>query len=122
MSKKKQKELNIVMAICNYLRKKGYLFYCDIAVGLHLTSFQAVLVSRLRCGRGLPDIIVFHRDDKYIGYAFEVKRSKEAYLKKDGQLKKDTHLSEQKEVLDRLTAQGWYANFVSSLDEVKALL
>lgn len=115
-------ELDLTIAICNYLRKSGYLFYCDIAAGLKLSTYQSILVSRLRCGRGLPDIVVFYRDDKYVGYCFEVKKDKGKYLTKNGNYRSDKHIQEQIEVMNRLREQGWFCSFVTSVDEVKEIL
>lgn len=116
------KEIDITIAICNWLRKNDYLFYCDIAAGLHLSAYQGLLVSKMRYGRGLPDIIVFHRFADYVGLALEVKRSESEFLTKSGQFRSSEHIREQLEVMSRLTEQGWYCEFVTSVQQVENII
>jgi len=115
-------ELDLTLAICTYLRKNNYLFLYDIAAGLHLSAYQSLIASKTRTGRGMPDIIVFHKTQNYSGYAFEVKKNKEAYLNKNGTFKSTPHLKEQIEMLKRFEEQGFYTSFVTSVDEVKKIL
>lgn len=115
-------ELDITKAICVYLRRNGYLLYCDIAAGLHLSPYQAMLVSQLRCGRGLPDILLFHRFGDYVGLALEVKRSESEFRTKSGQFRSSEHIREQLEVMSKLTEQGWYCEFVTSVQQVESII
>ena len=119
-------ELDITKAICVYLRRNGYLFYCDIAAGLNLTGYQAMLVSKMRCGRGLPDLIIFepheHQGKKYCGYAIELKKSLSSVFKKDGSFRNDKHIQEQVEVLKTLADRGWRTAFADSMELIKELL
>lgn len=105
---------------CKYLKNKGYLFYGDYAAGMYLSMIQARLISRYRSGSGLPDIVVFHRTNDYVGFAFELK--KQSPYKKNGQLKKNQHLYQQNEVLKKLRSIGWYAEFIWDLEQIKKVL
>ena len=119
-------ELEITLSICKWLRNEGYLFYCDIAAGLKLTNYQAMLVSRMRWGRGLPDLIIFepheYEGKKYCGYAIELKKSLSSVFKKDGSYRNDKHIQEQVEVLKMLEERGWRTSFADSVETIKTLL
>lgn len=118
----KKTELEITLSICKWLREEGYLFYCDIAAGLKLTNYQAMLVSRMRWGRGMPDIIVFASNHKYKGFAFEVKKSKDEVFRKDGSFKKNNHIAEQLHIRAYLQTIGWKFDFVFGVEDVKRIL
>lgn len=123
MSNNNKTELDITIEICKWLRKEGFLFYCDIAAGLKLTSYQAMLVSKMRSGRGLPDIIVFCRcKGGEVGFAFEVKRSVNDYLRSDGSYRNSKHIMEQLSVMGILQNNGFICSFVTSVDEVKRII
>lgn len=113
-------EKELMNAVCKYLRQRGYLFYGDFAAGMYLSMYQARLVARYRSCIGLPDVVVFHRTEQYVGFAFELK--KQSPYKKNGELRKDAHIAEQHKVLQRLREMGWYADFVWNLEQVKKIL
>ncbi len=82
--------------------------------------------SRLQSHRGQPDFIVFYPrvidGNSYAGIALELKKEGAAIRKKDGSLRKNSHLEEQQEWLDYLNSCGLYADFAVGLAESVRLI
>jgi hypothetical protein len=88
--------------------------------GLKLTIGQATQMKKLRSSNGFPDITIYEPTKKYSGLFLEVK--KETPFKKDGYLKKDKHLQEQREMHIKLSERGYFVKFVWTLDQAKTIL
>lgn len=129
MSKVRNKdaEYHVQLAVCEYLST----FYPDVVFlsegsGVRLTMRQAVKAKPLKSSRGLPDLIILEPFKtnlyEYHGLAIELKADGVQIYKKDGSLRKDEHLEEQAEVLDKLRKKGYYANFCIGASEAIELI
>ena len=109
---KKGKEEDAHLAICNYLRMvyPDVIFTSD-ASGLRLGIGLATKFSRLKSGRGIPDLLIFEPRGEYSGLMIEIKREGQKVFKQDGSLYSDVHLKEQAEILDRLKHKGYATYF-----------
>lgn len=127
--------------ICEYikLQYRHIMFNTDMS-GLKLSIGESVRAKKLRSNNGFPDIMILEPklygfgeiqtadDDKihrcklfhFCGLFLEVK--KESPYKKNGELKKNDHLSEQNNVHIRLRAAGYMAQFVWSFDQAKKII
>jgi hypothetical protein len=116
-----KKEESLQIAVCNYLR----LQYPDViftseASGLKLTMGQAVKMKKMRSESGLPDLMIFKANSFFKGMFIELKN--ETPFKKDGKLKKDEHLQEQWNIMQRLQAEGYAASFGVGFDSCKEMI
>ena len=98
--------------ICDYLKLKypDVIFTSD-ASGLRLPMGLAKKFSKLKSGRGIPDLIILEPKGGYSGLVIELKKSEEKIYKKDGKTFKTPHLIEQAIVLDRLKKKGYASYF-----------
>lgn len=113
-------EEKIHMALCRYiaLRYKRALFNSDLS-GVPLTKGQAKTASKMRSNAGFPDLMIFDPRGKYHGFFLELKKSGTIVYKQDGSFTIDKHINEQKAVIDRLRAMGYYAEFGIGFDDAK---
>ena len=106
-------EHNLYEQIARYLqlRYPDVIYRFDIAADLRLTMGQAAKHKRLHPKRGYPDLFIAESSSKDHGLYLEIKTESNSPYKKDGTLKKDKHLEEQAEMLERLRARGYKAEF-----------
>lgn len=90
----------------------------DLAADLKLTMGQARRHKRLHPIRGYPDLFIAEPRGEYHGLFVEIKRDGESPFRKDGTLRKDHHIEEQQEMLDRLESKGYKAVFGVGIGEV----
>jgi len=83
---------------------------------------QGQRVSNLRSHRGIPDMMIFKRSGDYVGLAIELKKPGYNPYRKDGKLKADEHLREQKDYIDYLIVEGWYAGFGNDFEVLKKVI
>lgn len=69
---------------------------------------------------GLPDFMFMKNNGVYSGLFIELK--KETPYLKNGQLKKDDHLELQRDVLEQLKIEGYFAVFAWSFDQFKKIV
>jgi hypothetical protein len=122
MKRIRSREADIHLAVVTYL-KLSYpeiLFRTDYSSGMRMSMFQAVRHKQLQSCRAWPDIFIYYPTGGYHGLALELKR--ESPYKKDGTLKRNLHLEEQRLVLARLTTLGYKACFVVQFDEAKRII
>lgn len=104
------------------------IYRFDLAADLKLTPGQARKHKKLHPKRGYPDLFIAETrvdvstDFEYSGLFLEIKKEGESPFKKNGELKKDEHLTEQNEMLESLRDKGYYAEFAVGLDEAKRLI
>ncbi len=98
------------------------IYRFDLASDLKLTPGQARKHKKLHPFRGYPDLWVAEPRGKYHGLYIEIKKDGESPFKKNGELKKDEHLEEQQEMLERLEFRDYKAVFGVGFDEIKDIL
>ena len=118
---KKLFESTIHKQICDYIRLQypDVMFVTDLS-GIKLTIGQAVKLKSLRSTRAWPDLFIAQPNKKYCGLFLEIKRDISELLRKDGiTQKKNKHIEEQDDVLNRLRYLGYEAGFVCGFDDAK---
>jgi len=120
--KKKQKEENIQIAICEYIRLQfpKVIFMCDLASGMKLPIWIAAKNKKMRSSRGLPDLFIAQPHDYYGGLFIELKR--ESSRLKNGGIAKSEHHDEQEAILARLRELTYKAEFACGFEEAKKLI
>lgn len=96
---------------------KGIIYRFDLAADIKLTVGQARKHKRLHPNRGYPDLFIAEPRGEYHGLYIELKAEGNSPFKKNGDLKKDDHLIEQNEMLERLRYRGYQAQFACGFDE-----
>lgn len=116
-------EESLQIAVSRYLKLQypDVLFTAESS-GIKLTMGQAVKAKKMRSGRGLPDLIIFEPRYGYHGLMLELKKEGTVIYKKDGSLRKNEHLAEQKAVIDKLISKKYYADFVIGFDDAKRVI
>lgn len=100
----------------------GVIYRFDIAADLKLTMGQAAKHKRLHPERGYPDLFIAEPSSKDYGLYLEIKTESNSPYKKDDTLKKDKHLEEQAEMLERLRARGYKAEFGVGIENCKKII
>ncbi|MEM7035722.1 MAG: hypothetical protein AAF570_02010 [Bacteroidota bacterium] len=96
-------------------------FHSDLS-GVKLNRGTVAKMRALNGHRGFPDLVIYEKRGHCCGLALELKREGTKVFKKDGTLRKDTHLEEQKKWLDHLSATGFQAEFVVGFDEAREVI
>lgn len=120
---KRQPEFNMQKQVCNYLALAypKVLFMSDTIASVKLTIPQQLRNKSIqKDGFKTPDLIIFEPKHGYNGMFIELKT--ETPYKKNGELKKSTHLEEQEETLEQLRQKGYWADFRWSFDDVKKII
>ena len=126
-----KKEELLHLKICDYLRKNypDVLFRTDFSSGMKMTPGQAAKHKKFQKSRAWPDLfiaesgVVEFKEDGLIahlrknGMFLELKADGVKLYKKDGTLRKNKHIEEQAEILDKLNESGYYARFAVGYDE-----
>jgi len=114
-------EKQLHKSICIYIKTfyPKVLFNSDLS-GLRMTYGQAKDVKHLRSSNGFPDLVIYEPKNNYAGLFIELKI--ETPYKKNGNLKSNTHLQEQAEMLSELEKRGFKAVFGWSFDMVKDII
>lgn len=126
-----KKEENLHLKVCDYLRKNypDVLFRTDFSSGMKMSPGQAAKHKKFQKSRAWPDLfiaksgVVEFKEDGLIahlrknGIFLELKADGVKLYKKDGTLRKNKHIEEQAEILDKLNESGYYARFAVGYDE-----
>ena len=116
-ARRENKEYAVCKAIATYLRLQypSVLFHFDLA-GLNLSKAQAGMTKALN-RRGWPDLIICEpsRTGKYKALFIEIKAGDVKLFKRSGEPKSD-HISEQGDMIERLSQGCYYADFGVGLD------
>ena len=105
--------------VSNFLQLKypKVIFRFDFASGLKMSMNQAVKHKKLQGDRrGYPDLTIYESNEKYNGLMIELKATS-PFLKDGKTLKKNQHLKEQDDYLNKLREEGYYATFSTGLGE-----
>ena len=126
-----KKEEILHLKVCDYLRKNypDVLFRTDFSSGMKMSPGQAAKHKKFQRKRAWPDLFIAEsgfvefKEDGLIGYLrkngmfLELKADGVKLYKKDGTLRKNKHIEEQAEILDKLNESGYYARFAVGYDE-----
>lgn len=134
-------EHNLYELIARYLQQQypGVIYRFDIGADIKLTMGQAAKHKRLHPTRGYPDLFIAEPKNIKVktaldgGYSLvktktlgglylEIKTESNLPYKKDGTLKKDKHIEEQAEMLEKLRARGYRAEFGVGIEECKKII
>ena len=132
---KHNSEHNLYEQIARYLQLQypNIIYRFDIAADLKLTPGQAAKHKRLHPERGYPDLFIAESSTNiwhspvrewglHFGLYLEIKTESNSPYKKDGTLKKDKHLEEQAEMLEKLRARGYRAEFGVGFDGCRKII
>ena len=119
-------EHNLYEQIARYLQLQypNIIYRFDIAADLN---------KRLHPERGYPDLFIAESSTNiwhspvrewglHFGLYLEIKTESNSPYKKDGTLKKDKHLEEQAEMLEKLRARGYRAEFGVGFEGCKKII
>ena len=126
-------EHQLYVLVAEYLQAQypDVVYRFDLAADLKLTVGQAKKHKRLHPTRGYPDLFIAEPaprcidggwNNEWHGLYIEIKKDGESPFKKDGTLKKDQHLEEQQEMLERLEFRGYKAVFGVGFDEITKII
>jgi len=116
----KKAEKQICYSLAEYLSLKypNLIFRWDVGADIRLTIGQAMVIkNKLLHQKGYPDLFIARPVGGYAGLFLEVKQGFSEVYRKDGTLKNNKHIREQAEMLDRLNALGYKAEFCLNLDD-----
>lgn len=121
---RKPSEQNLQLAVCNYLKLQYQeaIFVTDLAAGMRLSIGQAVMSSRMRSSRGLPDLFIAEPRNGKHGLWIELKKSGTKIYKRDGISFSTPHLYEQFLIIERLKRYGYSAHFAVGFDEAQKII
>lgn len=121
---RKKEEENLQLAVSRYinLQYPNVLFTSD-ASGLKLPIGLASKWKLQRCAKWkIPDMIILEPRHRFAGLILELKKSVGELLRKDGAMRKDAHIIEQRRSLQHLCNRGYHAQFVCGFDEAKIVI
>ena len=120
-----KKEEILHLKVCDYLRKNypNVLFRTDFSSGMKMSPGQAAKHKKFQKSRAWPDLfiaesgVVKFKEGPLIvnlrknGMFLELKADGVKLYKKDGTLRKNKHIEEQAEMLEKLRNGNYYAEF-----------
>ena len=113
------------LKVCDYLRKNypNVIFRTDFSSGMRMTPAQAAKHKKFQKSRAWPDLFIaesgfvkFKEGPLIVnlrknGMFLELKAEGTQLYKKDGTLRKNKHVEEQAEMLEKLNKAGYCAMF-----------
>nr|DAO10258.1 MAG TPA: Nuclease [Caudoviricetes sp.] len=126
-----KKEEILHLKVCDYLRKNypDVLFRTDFSSGMKMTPWQAAKHKKFQKSRAWPDLFIAESGvvkfkEGYLivnlrknGMFLELKADGVKLYKKDGTLRKNKHIEEQAEMLEKLRNENYYAEFAIGYDD-----
>lgn len=94
-------------------------FKIDILAGMKVTVGQATRAKRLGNTKSWPDLTIAVARQGYHGLFLELKADGVRLVKRNGQPATE-HIAEQTEMLQRLKANGYLAEFAVGFDDFKS--
>jgi len=115
---KRDEEYKLNKAVSDYLKFQypKVIYHVDYA-GLNLSKSQAGKMKAIQGGRGYPDVLICEPSNGYHGLFLELKATN--IYKKSGELLKDKHLYEQRDMMEKLRNKGYSAMFSVGFDDTK---
>lgn len=114
----KHPEFELQKAVSQYLKLQypGVFFLSDTVANLKLTMFQKMRNKSIQCQSfKCPDLLIIEPRNGYHGLFIELKT--ESPFKKNGEIKKNEHLTGQYETIKKLNEKGYKALFCWSLND-----
>jgi hypothetical protein len=117
-----RKEDSLAQQVATYLNTQypKVIYHFDTGSGGRTTIGLAMRNKRLNKWRGYPDLFICECKGLYGGLFIELKA--ESIFKKDGELKKNAHIEEQRDVLNNLMSKGYYAMFGVGFEDCKRII
>ena len=126
-----KKEELLHLKVCDYLRKNypNVLFRTDFSSGMKMSPWQAAKHKKFQKSRAWPDLfiaesgVVKFKEGPLIvnlrknGMFLELKADGVKLYKKDGTLRKNKHIEEQAEMLEKLRNGNYYAEFAIGYED-----
>lgn len=128
----RKNEENLHLRVCDFLRKNypDVIFRTDFSSGMKMTPGQAIKHKKFQSSRAYPDLFIASRGAKVIskigdyninqmlhGMFLELKAEGVKIYKKNGEIVANKHYQEQAEMLKRLRAENYYAEFAIGYDD-----
>lgn len=117
-------EKKLHQQVCDYIKYQypAIIFTSD-ASGLRVSIGVRNELKRKRCAHyKIPDLLILHPVNEYKGLFIEIKKSLSDVFRKDGSIKADIHVIEQKITIDRLNELGYKAAFGCGFEHCKAII
>lgn len=108
--------------LCDYLKLQypEIIFTSDMS-GMRVSVGLRVEMQRKRCKNYvILDLLILQPNGKSYGLFLEIKVT--SPFKKDGTLKKDSHLEGQQKTIDKLNKLGYFATFGTGFTECKNII
>lgn len=126
-----KKEELLHLKVCDYLRKNypDVLFRTDFSSGMKMSPWQAAKHKKFQKSRAWPDLFIAESGvvkfkEGYLivnlrknGMFLELKADGVKLYKKDGTLRKNKHIEEQAEMLEKLRSGNYYAEFAIGYED-----
>ena len=114
-------EEKIHFEVCEYLRiKYPSVMFISESSGLRVSQGMARKLKKTRSSHVHADLYVLEPRGKFSGLIIELK-AKNIY-KKNGELLKDEHLSDQQKTINALNKLGYYATFAVGYDQALGII
>lgn len=116
----KHSENTLTEQVTTYLQMQypDVPFKMDIMAGMKVTKFQGLKAKRMGNTKSWPDLMIATARRGYYGLFLELKAEGVRLVKRNGQPATD-HLTEQAAMLQRLSEQGYFAQFAVGFDDFK---
>ena len=122
-TKKPPTEAQIQQQICEYIRLQyPDVFFTSDMAGVNLNIFVASKMKKLRCSKGVPDLMIFEARHGYHGLFIELKRPEARVFHTKTHEPADEHVTEQIVVLNTLRSKGYCAEMVRGFDNAKIVI
>ena len=122
-AKKPPTEAQIQQQICEYIRLQyPDVFFTSDMAGVNLNIVVASKMKKLRCSKGVPDLMIFEARHGYYGLFIELKRPEARVFYAKTHEPADEHVTEQIVVLSTLRAKGYCAEMVRGFDNAKLVI
>lgn len=117
-------EEKIQMQFCKIIDLKyPNLFYFSDAIGIKMPKGLAIKISKMRSKKyKVLDMFFMHPNREFKGLIIEIKKDRETLYLKNGEVRNQEHLQEQKKSLEHLNELGYCACFCCGIDEAITLL
>lgn len=116
-------EYELYLQLAEYLRLQypQILYRFDLG-GIRLTIGQARKIKAVQKSSGYPDLFIAEARQGYHGMFVEIKTGRREAFTKKGELRQDSHIQAQWQMLEELTRRGYFAVWGLGFEETRALI